>query len=211
MGKKSAILLLVVMTVLLSSLCFALVMISSTGTWPDSWPKELGPYRKQARTLGVAHGIQETVHEIPFDNREDFEKAWPHILTLKSPGAPLILENSPSSYGVSGSTTEAGVRILCPVGGVTGTPGGKRPWPDYLKSESGELPEYVSKENGKWIPAKRSKRVGFLNRARVDIVLITDGKIVDLNRIPLPPDTPIIDNRFKDKEQHKQTDADDGE
>jgi hypothetical protein len=25
-----------------------------------------------------------------------------------------------------------------------------------------------------------------------------DGDIVDLNRIPLPPDTPIIDERFKD-------------
>jgi hypothetical protein len=30
------------------------------------------------------------------------------------------------------------------------------------------------------------------------IELIVDGDIVDLNRIPLPPDTPIIDERFKD-------------
>ena len=30
------------------------------------------------------------------------------------------------------------------------------------------------------------------------IELIVDGQIVDLNRIPLPPDTPIIDERFKD-------------
>jgi hypothetical protein len=30
--------------------------------------------------------------------------------------------------------------------------------------------------------------------------LVVDGKIVDLNRIPLPPDTPIIDERFKDAE-----------
>jgi hypothetical protein len=28
--------------------------------------------------------------------------------------------------------------------------------------------------------------------------LIVDGKIVDLNRIPLPADTPIVDERFKD-------------
>jgi hypothetical protein len=28
--------------------------------------------------------------------------------------------------------------------------------------------------------------------------LVVDGEIVDLNRIPLPPDTPIIDERFKD-------------
>jgi hypothetical protein len=28
--------------------------------------------------------------------------------------------------------------------------------------------------------------------------LVVDGDIVDLNRIPLPPDTPISDERFKD-------------
>jgi hypothetical protein len=27
--------------------------------------------------------------------------------------------------------------------------------------------------------------------------LIVDGKVVDLNRIPLPADTPIIDKRFE--------------
>ena len=31
------------------------------------------------------------------------------------------------------------------------------------------------------------------------IELIADGQIVDLNRIALPPDTPIIDERFKDE------------
>jgi hypothetical protein len=31
------------------------------------------------------------------------------------------------------------------------------------------------------------------------IELIVDGEIVDLNRIPLPADTPIIDERFKDR------------
>ncbi|HVX13480.1 MAG TPA: hypothetical protein VHC22_20010 [Pirellulales bacterium] len=30
------------------------------------------------------------------------------------------------------------------------------------------------------------------------IELIVDGDIIDLNRIPLPPDTPISDERFKD-------------
>ena len=29
------------------------------------------------------------------------------------------------------------------------------------------------------------------------VCLVVDGKIVDLNRIPLPPDTPIVDERFK--------------
>ena len=31
--------------------------------------------------------------------------------------------------------------------------------------------------------------------ARVDIELVVDGRIIDLNRIQLPADTPIIDNR----------------
>jgi hypothetical protein len=30
------------------------------------------------------------------------------------------------------------------------------------------------------------------------IELVVDGEVVDLNRIPLPADTPIIDERFKD-------------
>jgi hypothetical protein len=30
------------------------------------------------------------------------------------------------------------------------------------------------------------------------IVLVVDGNVVDLNRIPLPADTPISDERFKD-------------
>lgn len=36
------------------------------------------------------------------------------------------------------------------------------------------------------------------------IDLIVDGNIVDLNRIPLPPDTPIVDERFKDGATQKQ-------
>jgi hypothetical protein len=31
------------------------------------------------------------------------------------------------------------------------------------------------------------------------IELVADGEIVDLNRIPLPADTPIVDERFKDR------------
>ena len=200
---KKITLLMLSLTVLVAGLCFAAVHISDKGTWPDSWPKELEQYRNQSKTFGVAHGIQENVHEISFAKREEFEKAWPHILSLKSKGAPLIIERSPSTYGVSGSTAHSGVRMICPSGSGREVNGkiyiAAAPWPDYIKSSSGELPEYVifDQENAKWMPADKTERVGFMNRARVDIVLITDGKIVDLNRIPLPPNTPIIDNRFK--------------
>jgi len=198
---------------LLSGASIAAVMVSDKGLWPDSWPKELQPYRSQARTHGVAHGISENVHEISFTKREEFEKAWPHILKLKTKGAPLIIEASPSTYGVSGSTARTGVRILCPSGSGREVKGktyiAEAPWPDYLKSSSGELPEYVvfDHDNAKWLPADKTERAGFMNRARVDIVLIADGNIVDLNRIQLPPDTPIIDNRFKER-HNKAIDGD---
>jgi len=35
--------------------------------------------------------------------------------------------------------------------------------------------------------------------APIYIELVVDADIVDLNRIPLPADTPIIDERFKEK------------
>jgi hypothetical protein len=37
------------------------------------------------------------------------------------------------------------------------------------------------------------------------IRLVVDGEIVDLNRIPLPADTPIIDERFKDEVSKKES------
>jgi hypothetical protein len=198
---------------LVAGWCLALVLFSDKGQWPDTWPKELDALREQARTLGIATGIQETVYEIPFTDSEQFEAAWPHILAVKSEGAPLILVRSPSK--MIGDSMDAGVRIHCPVGGGGGETSeqGKRlklgpPWPDDIKSESGVLPEYVVNKDGKWVGGdkeallqriKDGERVGFLYRARVDIELVVDGQIVDLNWIPLPPDTPIIDKRFKKK------------
>jgi len=167
---------------LLSLPCFSRVTIRNTGAWPETWPEELEPYRDQAKTLDVAHGIQERVFEISFDRRKDFEKAWPHILKVMSKGAPLVFERGPSTYSVSGSTLDTGVRILCPSNGAAGS--------------SEQSPEYVVNQDGKWVPFDGTNRSGFIHRARVDIVLVTDGKIVDLNRIRLPSDTPIIDRRF---------------
>jgi hypothetical protein len=191
-------------------ICYALVMTKDKGTWSDTFPKEMEALREQSRTLDVATGIQETIFEIPFADREQFEKAWVHILKVKSEGAPLILLNSPSK--MIDSTMEAGVRIRYPVvGGASETPDGKKaiigpPWNDDIKTESGVLPEYVVNQDGKWIACdikKIEEKRGFLYRARIDIELVVDGKIVDLNRIPIPPDTPIIDKRFEEKKENK--------
>jgi len=233
MRKKSAIALTTVLTVLVASIlifgvysAYALYQVTEKGAWPKSWPKELEPLRNQARTL--KHSQQGGIHEIPFTSREEFEAAWPHILAVKSKKAPLILMRSPD--GKYFKPIKAGVRILSPLTGALVTPQGTSyppgaesaipdgkflkigpPWPDHIKSESGALPEYVGYENGKWAPYDPNSGKKFsrqMRRARIDIELIVDGEIVDLNRIPLPTDTPIVDKRFK--ERHNKTDAGDG-
>ena len=196
-----------------ASISFGLWEISPKGTWPDSWPKELKELRNQSRTLRHHTG---EVHEIPFHDRNEFEAAWPHILSIKSNQAPLKLLTSPDALFLE--PIKAGVRILSPSTGTLYVPEGKHyppgaesaipggqylrvgpPWPDYIKSESGALPQYVVEKDGKWVPyIEKMGRKYFKKRGRIDIQLIVDGEIVDLNRIPLPPDTPIIDERFKD-------------
>jgi hypothetical protein len=180
--------------------------------------------------------LREIGHEISFTNREDFEKAWPYIVTVKSKGGSIILEPGPSTRWAT--TVPAGVRILCPGEGVYRYQAGEDliagpPYPDSLRSNEGVMPEYVVGRDGKYIPfdgnngdsyraalkapllwTSPSQRVlwtspsqlgfspakrPFILRARVDIVLIVDGDIVDLNRIHLPSDTPITDNRFKQR------------
>ena len=205
-------------SIVLCTVCsvYALYTVSDKGMWPKSWPEELEPLRKQSRTLkGSMSNL--AIHVIPFANREDFESAWPHILKLKSNGAPVILLRGPDTRL---GTIDAGVRIRSPQTGNLVThsgqlypasleasvPGGQflrigPPWPDYIMSESGALPKVVFNDNGKWSPWDRTKGfkgIGHLIWARTDIELVVDGDIVDLNRISLPADTPIIDKRFTD-------------
>jgi len=188
--------------------------VAEKGLWPDSWPKQLDRLRAQARTL--EHG-QHTVYEIPFANRAEFESAWPHLLAVASKHAPLVLLSSPDKW--LGHSIAAGVRIRCPPtgqlihfrgmiyppGAEAAIPDGKflkvgPPWPDDIKSPSGALPEYVIIDNGKWRAFERKDFGGpnarTILRSRIEIALIVDGNIVDLNRIPLPADAPIIDKRF---------------
>ena len=198
-GKYISIGLIVVFVT--ASISFATAIIWRKGKWPGPWPKPLEPYRQQTVVVDVSQDIQETVFEIPFEKRDEFEEAWPEILKLKSKGAPLILEKSPSAYKDSGTTVETGIRILWPsTQSVTMDDGTIfRATPTEftsIRTPTGELPEYVIEKDGKWIPYDGQDQPGFRHRARVDIVLITDANIVDLNRIPLPPETPIIDRRF---------------
>ncbi len=147
---------------------YAMYSVSDKGTWPESWPKQMEPLRDQSRSL---HGglVDRPIHEIPFGKREDFEAAWPHILKVKSQGAPLILVAGPSK--TFGHTMQAGVRIWCPP----------------RMADNKKMPEQP-------LPGDRPVRSRWL--WAVFIELVVDGEVVDLNRIPLPADTPIVDERF---------------
>jgi hypothetical protein len=221
--KRAVILLAVVSVLLGSSLARALILPSNEGRWPTTWPKELEPLRKQSKTLGVATGTQENIYTILFETREDFEKYWPILMSLRTPRSPLTLSRVGTvekGWGDLLSNASPCVRIRAPSGGyVGGTPKDGRldlkeleagtmlfagaPWPKDMEGPNGELPEYVTSVRSpigtlSWtsINAVPKKDLGFHHRARIDIELVIDGKIIDLNRIKLPTDAHLNDRRF---------------
>jgi hypothetical protein len=145
----------------------AVYTVDDRGDWPATWPKELEPLRKQARTLR-GPVVQEIAYEIRFNHRAEFESAWPHLLSLKSNRAPIFLERGP--YSAFGGNVKAGVVVHTPPIGAD-----KRPMPEGP------------------IPGQSNPRATWMNTTY--IVLIVDGEVVDLNHTHLPADTPIIDER----------------
>ena len=159
MKRTAAICVAIVFSVV--STAYALYTYADTGTWPKSWPAALEPLRQQARTFeGPKRPYQH--HAIPFTKRDEFEAAWPHLLKVKTEGAPIMLRRGPSFW--LGDKATAGVCVHTP-------PEGEAPIADGKDAK------------GNW-------------EKTIYIELIVDGNIVDLNRIPLPADTPIIDERF---------------
>jgi hypothetical protein len=149
------------------SALYAEYSVWDKGMWPESWPKELEPLRKQARTFEGPHVLTRR-YLIPFTKREKFEAAWPYLLKVKTKGAPIILMRGPKTDFFE--VQPAGVLIQSPP----------------ANSTNPETP----------LSGDMDARTKWMNT--IFIELVVDGKIVDLNRIPLPPDTPIIDERFKD-------------
>jgi hypothetical protein len=152
------------LALLLGFVCWAVISVHAEysvkpqGTWPKSWPRELEPLRKQARTFeGPLAPYQH--HAIPFTKREEFEAAWPYLLKVKSQGAGIRLVRAPNFF--LGDHSKSGVVVHCP------------------------LP-----------PGQASKNADPKDQTYIE--LIVDGDIVDLNRIFLPADTSITDERFKD-------------
>src|ERR1041384_3641075 len=67
---------------------YALYLVNNRGEWPKSWPKELEELRKQSRTLvGPEDPLRH--YSIPFTERKAFEEVWPHLLKVKTLGAPI--------------------------------------------------------------------------------------------------------------------------
>lgn len=155
---------------------YAEYSVSDKGMWPETWPKELEPLRKQARTYEGPRVLYRT-YLIPFTKREEFEAAWPYLLKVKSKGAPIVLVRGPriDFFPIN----PAGVLI-------------RTPPIDSAKGDDKEVPlDDARKEHGDW-----RTNASYLE-------LAVDGEIVDLNRIALPADTLIIDERFK-AEKKKQ-------
>src|SRR6266550_966224 len=89
----------------------AMYSVANEGRWPKSWPAELEPLRKQSRTL-AGPTVEALHYQIPFEKREQFEAAWPHLLKVKTKGAPIFLRRSPdASLGI---TIKAGVVVHTP-------------------------------------------------------------------------------------------------
>ena len=152
----------------------ALYVVYDRGEWPKSWPQELEPLRKQARTY-EGPSVLYRAYLIPFTKREEFEAAWPQLLKVKTKGAPIVLVHGPKTDFFK--VEPAGVAIYSP-------PVNEAPGP-----ENGVPITDAQKGDGEW----RTKATY--------IELVVDGEIVDLNRIALPADTLIIDERFKEEKK----------
>jgi hypothetical protein len=175
--KRTTAILAAVALFAVCSTVYALYEVSDRGEWPQSWPQELERLRRTSRTL-VGPMVAQQHFEIPFSKREDFESAWPHLLKVKSKGAPIFLVRKTYFFEVK----PAGVLIHAPPVGND-------------KRVNPEAP----------IPAQSNPRTRWMNTTFIELVV--DGNIVDLNRIALPEETPIIDERFtapKDGDQERR-------
>ena len=165
-------LLAVIVSLAACSAAYAMYSVWDKGVWPDTWPEELEALRKQARTYEGPE-VANRHYLIPFANRAQFEAAWPHLLKVKSTGAPIIL--------VSGAKTD--FMKVEPAGVLVHTP--------PISIDPLARPAEP-------IPGQENPRATWMKTSFIELVV--DGRIVDLNRIPLPADTPIIDERFNGRQ-----------
>jgi len=196
-----------------------LMLKKNRGDWPTTWPKELEPLRDTATTYQMMTGTHEDMHVITFKDRSTFEQAWPAILKVRSPHSPLTLHRTKSDSKSNTKNTTPKVRILTPSRGysklsklvkpsLTNVGSGTITQRDMMLALMGlnrSLPEYVTAtrtDDGEMqvqAVSRDARPSGFKFRARVDIHLVVDGKVIDLNRIRLPKNVTVIDRRFDDE------------
>ena len=158
----------------LCSAAHALYSVNESGTWPQSWPRQLEPLRKQARTLVGPMATQQHF-AIRFTDRAQFESAWPQLLKVKTKGAPVLLVRGPSFF--LGERVRAGVIVHSPPAG---------------QSDNPNTPEAP-------IPGVTEPRVRWMNTKYLEVVV--DGNVIDPDRLRLPAHTPLLDERSPAKPQ----------
>jgi hypothetical protein len=144
--------------------------VTDKGIWPEGWPKELEPLRKLARTFEGPKQLTRR-YLIPFTKREEFEAAWPYLLKAKTKGAPVFLVHGPRTDFFA--IKPAGVLVQSPPA-------------DIDRRDNPEAP----------LKGDMDARTKWSNTTFIELAV--DGNIVDLNRIPLPSDCPIIDELFNE-------------
>ncbi|MGV3720529.1 MAG: hypothetical protein ACO1SX_06425 [Actinomycetota bacterium] len=156
----------------LCSAAHAAYSVNDSGTWPRSWPRQLEPLRKQARTF-VGPTVAQQHFAIRFTDRADFEAAWPQLLKVKTKGAPVFLVRSPNFF--LGDGVKAGVIVHSPPVGQSNNP------------NTPEAP----------IPGVANPRVRWMNTTFLEVVV--DGDDIDPDRIRFPANTPLLDERSQAK------------
>jgi hypothetical protein len=147
----------------------AYIVHSSRGNWPADWPVELDPFRQRATTdwYGLFLG-NATAYTIPFHDRTEFERLWPVILRLRTPGAPLVVKSG-------------GVRLTDPAASHVGLNAGVRITYPSACTLPLKDPHYGDPRWDK-------------GAASTCVTLFVDGEVIDLNRIQLPAE--IRDERW---------------
>ena len=178
--KSKTALLSIAFSLFLSTSAFALYSVIDRGTWPKSWPKELESLRGQSRTL-VGPMVLNRHYAIPFEDRDAFEAAWPHVLKVRHPQSPIILMRGPNFF--LGGETKAGIVVHSP------------PAPPKGQPQPKEAPiAGVENPRTRWSTATY-------------IELVVDGRVVDLDRIEIPDGIEIIDERKHEQPEGSTQDA----
>lgn len=154
----------------LGSLAVADYGVIDQGAWPKSWPTELEPLRKQARTL-TGPMVDNRHYAIGFSDREQFEAAWPHLLKVRSKGTTIRLTRAGKNFYL-GDSEAAGVILHCPP-----------------KEDEQSQADHQDLNNNREGYKALHLKANYLE-------IVVDGNIVDLNRIGFPEETTIVDERF---------------